>query len=182
MYDQEELVDIFDKKNRFLRRAKRGLVHKKGFYHRIVNIIVLNSNGEIFLQRRSKNKDICPLLWDMSAAEHLKSGEIYLQAAKRCLQEELGIITDNLVKIRGVHLQKNTYLKGKIKDYEFAELYKVVYNGKMRINKDEVEQGKFLKICFVDLNIKMDKTSFTPWFLDEWKYLYKFPPNRWNVV
>lgn len=165
---EEELIEIFDENNIFLKRTKRSLAHNKGLFHHSVNIVLFNSKGELFLQQRSKDKDVCPLAWDLSAAEHLKIGENYLQAARRCLKEELNIAID-LIKIRNVHLQKNVYLGGKIKDYEFVELYKGVYDGKIRLDPKEVEEGSFFKIKTIENEIT--KKKFTPWFLDEWKYL-----------
>jgi isopentenyldiphosphate isomerase len=71
----EEFIEIFDDKNNLVGKEKRSVVHSKGLLHRTVNILIVNSEGKIFLQQRSASKDVCPLKWDISAAEHLNPGE-----------------------------------------------------------------------------------------------------------
>src|SRR5438477_6816015 len=59
--------------------------------HRATHVLVFNSQGEVFLQKRSLKKDRQPGLWDSSASGHLDSGEDYDACAVRELREELGL-------------------------------------------------------------------------------------------
>ncbi len=163
-----EILEIFDKNNKLIGKERRDIIHSSGFFHRTVSIFLFNSKGEMLLQKRSAKKDVCPLAWDLSAAEHLKPSESYAGAASRCLKEELGIEAD-AVRIRDVHLQKNEYHNGKIKDYEFVELYKTVHDGKINIDKNEVSESRFLDIKHVHKMMRSNKKQFTPWFVEEWK-------------
>jgi isopentenyl-diphosphate delta-isomerase len=52
---------------------------------------VLRTNGKVLLQRRSKRDLWHPGLWTLSSTGHVKSGESYRDAAKRELDEELGL-------------------------------------------------------------------------------------------
>ncbi|MBS1890083.1 MAG: NUDIX domain-containing protein [Actinobacteria bacterium] len=88
---QIEQFEIFDEKENLIGTAPRPEVHKNGYFHRATNIFVLNPKGELLIQKRAANKDICPSLWDLSCAEHLKCGETYKDAAIRGLKEELNI-------------------------------------------------------------------------------------------
>jgi len=169
---KEEILPVVNKKNIFIKRAKRSVIHKKGLFHQAVNILVVNSQKEIFLQQRSRKKSICPLLWDISASEHLKVGETYHQACLRGLKEELKIIT-RIKIIRNTHLQKNTYFHNKIQDYEYVKLFAALYDKEIFINKEEVETGKFFTVENLEKKLKTDRKSFTPWFLEEWEYFKK---------
>jgi len=164
-----ESIEIVDKDNRLIGTERRDIVHSKGLFHRTVNIFVFNPKG-VFLQKRSPDKDICPSCWDLSVAEHLKPGEPYKEAAVRGLKEELGI-TSAVSLLNGIHLQKNEYLGGKIKDYEFVELYKTTYVGDIVLQKSEVSEGRFFPISKVKRMVKESPGQFTPWFLEEWKFL-----------
>ncbi|MBI2583103.1 MAG: NUDIX domain-containing protein [Candidatus Aenigmarchaeota archaeon] len=166
----DELLDIVDGKNVVIGQEKRDVAHSKGLFHRAVNIFIFNPEGKIFLQKRSANKDVCPSTWDLSASETLKSGEDHHQAAMRGVQEELGI-KPRLIKIRGIHLQKNEYFNGRIRDYEFVELYKAVHEGKINLDKDEIAEGRFFDAEEIKRTLKDNKNKFTPWFLDEWKFM-----------
>src|SRR3989338_409954 len=108
----KELVDIVDKNGKVIGKATRSEVYKKGFLHPAVNILVINKKGQIFIQRRSSKK-ILPLYWDISASEHVKSGEDYKSAAIRGLQEELSI-TAQVKLLRKKHIQRNEYITKEI--------------------------------------------------------------------
>ena len=62
----KEVFEIFDEENNLIGTEFREIVHKKGLYHRAVNVFLLNSNGLILLQKRSPYKTICPSYWDLS--------------------------------------------------------------------------------------------------------------------
>ena len=50
----EELFDVFDENNEtYLGQVPRSEVHRTGQYHRAVNVILVNSAGDILVQRRS---------------------------------------------------------------------------------------------------------------------------------
>ena len=86
-----EYLDIVDGNNNIIGKETRANIHKQMLFHRAVHIIVLNTKGEMFIQKRSAINDTYPNHWDVSSAGHLNVGEGYESAAKRELQEELGI-------------------------------------------------------------------------------------------
>lgn len=86
-----ELLDVVDATNRVIGRASRAQVHRRRWRHRAVHILILNSAGEVFVQRRAAHKDCAPGLWDTSAAGHVDAGESVDRAAARELHEELGL-------------------------------------------------------------------------------------------
>jgi len=86
-----EMLDIVDAHNRVIGCAPRREVHRLGLRHRAVHMLIRNGEGQIYLQRRSPDKDVDPGLWDTSAAGHVDRGEDYLDAALRELHEELGL-------------------------------------------------------------------------------------------
>ncbi len=69
----------------------RSEVHARGLRHRAVHVLVFNSRGEIFLQKRSMKKDRQPGVWDSSCSGHVDAGENYEATAVRELREELGL-------------------------------------------------------------------------------------------
>lgn len=69
----------------------RDDVHKKGLWHRTVHIWILNSSGQLLLQKRSLSKEVYPGCWDISCAGHLSAGDTSQGGAVRELKEELGI-------------------------------------------------------------------------------------------
>ena len=90
----DELLDVVDENDRVIAVKTRGEIHAAGLMHRAVHILVFNRRGELFLQKRSLQKDEQPGLWDSSAAGHVDSGEAYLDCAEREIEEELGIVLE----------------------------------------------------------------------------------------
>ncbi|KAB2645097.1 MAG: NUDIX domain-containing protein, partial [Verrucomicrobia bacterium] len=74
---KEEWFDVVDESDRVISKALRKDVHAKRLLHRAIHVFVFNKAGEIFLQKRSLLKDMCPGLWDSSCSGHVDSGEDY---------------------------------------------------------------------------------------------------------
>src|SRR5689334_4607270 len=87
----EEIFDVVNECDEVMDRQPRNEVHRLGLKHRAVHVLVFNSCGEVFLQKRSMKKDRQPGLWDSSASGHVDSGEDYDACAVRELREEIGL-------------------------------------------------------------------------------------------
>src|SRR6266850_2312586 len=87
----EEIFDVVNERDEIIDRRPRSEVHRLGLMHRATHVLVFNSAGQVFLQKRSMSKDRQPGLWDSSSSGHLNSGEDYDACAMRELHEEIGI-------------------------------------------------------------------------------------------
>ncbi|MEC3908569.1 NUDIX domain-containing protein [Tamlana sp. 2201CG12-4] len=120
----DELIDITDKHGNLLGKSElKSVVHLKGYYHHTSHVWFYTKNGEVLLSQRSAKKSICPLLWDVSVAGHIDSGETAKQAAIRETKEEidLNIQENDLYKI-GVFECFQSYNNGII-DNEFHNTF-----------------------------------------------------------
>ncbi len=72
---------------------KRGNPLKDGEYHLVVDIVVINTDGRLLIDRRSPKKRNCPNYWEFTSGSVL-AGEESRQGAVRELSEELGIKVD----------------------------------------------------------------------------------------
>ncbi|OGC50624.1 hypothetical protein A3A69_02640 [candidate division WWE3 bacterium RIFCSPLOWO2_01_FULL_37_15] len=95
----EEYLDIVDENDKTIGKDTRENVHKNFQIHRGVHVLVVNSNGEILIQKRSPKKSYYPRYYDASVGAQVHSGESYEDAGKRETQEELGFIPKTLTKI-----------------------------------------------------------------------------------
>ncbi|NIR17298.1 MAG: NUDIX domain-containing protein, partial [Desulfobacterales bacterium] len=59
--------------------------------HRATYILVFNSGGELYVQKRTQTKDVFPGYYDVAAGGVVLAGESYEEGAVRELLEELGI-------------------------------------------------------------------------------------------
>src|SRR5213078_1337255 len=106
-YMAEDIFDVVNERDEVVGSKPRSEVHRHGLKHRAVHVLVFNSRGEIFLQKRSMHKDTFPGVWDSSSSGHLDSGEDYDTCALREVAEELGVKLDccpqRLFKIEACH-------------------------------------------------------------------------------
>lgn len=89
-----ELWDVYDINKRYTgkvidRHSNEKL--KEGEYHLVVEVIIINCQGEILLNKRSKLKNKYPNMWESTGGSCIK-GENSLQSILREIREELGII------------------------------------------------------------------------------------------
>lgn len=144
----QELLDVVDAEDRVIGVKTRGEIHALGLMHRAVHILVFNSNDELFLQKRSMNKDENPGQWDSSAAGHVDSGEIYLDCAIRELEEELGVLFDS-----GLDSPLETLFQiqpSELNGMEHSPIYRCVYDGELQLQAEEIDEGKWLSLAQMD--------------------------------
>lgn len=74
-YQDVELLDVLNEKGEFTGISKpRGEIHKLGLYHKAIHCWIINSKGEMLIQKRSPLKKAYPNLWDISCAGHIEAG------------------------------------------------------------------------------------------------------------
>lgn len=120
----DELIDILDYKGNFTGKiALKSEAHKNGWFHQTTHIWFYTDKKEVLLQRRAKNKDTFPLLWDISVAGHIGAGERIIDSALREIKEEIGItvLKTDLFKIECFKsIQKHS---DDLKDCEFHHTF-----------------------------------------------------------
>jgi 16S rRNA (adenine1518-N6/adenine1519-N6)-dimethyltransferase len=158
---REEQFQVVDRQDRPIGAAPRGRVHANNLLHRAVHIFIFNTQGDVFLQLRSRVKDRHPLTWDSSAAGHVNIGEEYDQTAARELREELGIKTT----LRGIAKLPASEKTG----FEFICLYRGSCDGRLQPNPAEIEAGRFFSPAIVDQWLKARPNDFAPGFVECWK-------------
>jgi len=159
-----EYFEIFNINGKLLGRELRSEVHEKGFWHRCVNILIQRSNGDVIIQLRSKNKDVCPDAWDFSVCEHLQTGETYLEAAVRGLKEELSIEKCPLRPAGSEYLFTLEIPELQIRDNEFQQTFFAEYDGPVHLDHNEVAAIRWISIEKLQKELPEQPSRFTPWF------------------
>jgi isopentenyldiphosphate isomerase len=161
----EELFDVVNVHDEVIDHKPRSEVHRFGLKHRAVHVLVFNSRGEIFLQKRSMKKDRQPGLWDSSASGHLDSGEDYDAAAVRELQEELGLtVAQPPRRLFKISARAET-------DQEFVWVYRCEAEGPFRLHPDEIERGGWFTLAEVTRWTAERPQDFAATLLFIWKRL-----------
>ncbi len=156
--DPKENLQVVDDQDRPLQGVDRATVHAQKLLHRAIHILVLNSAGELFLQRRSYRKDTFPRKWDSSAAGHVDLGESYEACASRELREELGLV-DQPREIGRVPASEKT-------GQEFIRIYQAEADEIIDLNEAEIESGGFFPLSLVDEWVQRRPEDFASGFLE----------------
>ncbi|MEO6052458.1 MAG: 16S rRNA (adenine(1518)-N(6)/adenine(1519)-N(6))-dimethyltransferase RsmA [Chthoniobacterales bacterium] len=157
--DAAELFDVVDESDNVIGPQPRGTVHVNNLRHRAVHILIFNSLGELFLQKRTLWKDKNPGKWDSSTAGHVDAGENYLEAAVREIREELGveIPPETLKPVHKLSSAENT-------GFEFIQIYRTTYEGPFTFASAEVETGAFFTLPQIRQWLQSAPEDFTPVF------------------
>jgi isopentenyldiphosphate isomerase len=132
---REEIFDVVNERDEVVGRRPRSEVHRLGLMHRAVHLLVFNRLGQVFLQKRSKNKDRQPGVWDSSASGHLNLGEGYEACAIREAQEEIGL------RLEGAPQPLFKLAACAETDQEHVWVYRYSSDGPFILDPVEVETG-----------------------------------------
>lgn len=151
-----EILDVVNEHDRVVGREHRGIIHARGLMHRSAQVLLFNSRGELFLQKRSMNKDEFPGLWDSSAAGHLNPGESYAQCARRELEEELGISeAGELEQLCRLPASART-------GFEHCTVFCCHHDGPLTLQAEEVDDGRWVAPKTMDRLVDDADSGLTP--------------------
>jgi isopentenyldiphosphate isomerase len=132
----EEIFDVVNERDEVIGRSTRREVHARKLWHRAVHVLVFNSRGEVFLQKRSMKKDTAAGLWDSSSSGHLDTGEDYDVCAVRELREEIGLADAKPKRLFKIDACAET-------GWEFCWVYRCKSEGPFQLHPDEIEAGEW---------------------------------------
>ena len=144
----EEKFDVLTETGEYANRIEsREDCHKYGFWHKAVAMFMINSKGQVLLQKRSANKKLWPNMWDITAGGHVLAGEFGFEAIIREIKEELGIdIEKNDILFIGSATSNN--IKGDVINNHFNEYYiitKDIDESKLTLQLEEVSEVKWFE-------------------------------------
>ena len=165
----EELFEVIDENGKVIGLKPRSEVHAAGLRHKGVYLLILDSEGRIFVQQRANDKDLMPSAWDLSVAEHLKPGESFKDACFRGAREELNVKVWN-PKFLGEIDFYFKYPDGKI-DHELNQVFVGEFTGEIEFQDKEVQGGKFMEIQDLLREMGEEPEKFTPWIMEYKKFI-----------
>ena len=158
----QEPFDVVDTQDRVIGRAPRREVHTRRWRHRSIHVLVFDTTGRVFLQKRSQAKDSCPGTWDSSCSGHLDAGEDYDAAAKRELREEIGL-APVAPPVRWLRLEASERT-----GWEFVWVYRLRSEGPFTLNPAEIESGEWFAPDEVDAGLRDRPEEFAGAFRYLW--------------
>lgn len=162
---REEIFDVVNEQDEVIEQRTRAEVHRLMLRHRAVHVLVFNSKGEVFLQKRSMNKDCHPGVWDSSSSGHLDSGEDYDACAMREVREEIGLeLSAPPERLFKIAARDETGM-------EFVWVYRCQAEGPFSLHPEEISDGSWFAPRAVSQWLAEAPHEFAPAFGLIWTLL-----------
>jgi len=146
---KEEMIEIVDAEGSIIGIRRRSEVHgDPSLLHKVVHVLVFNDAGNLLLQKRSMNKDVAPGKWDTSVGGHVSPGENVKTAALREMEEELGVIPEDIEPLY-------SYIHSDSHESELVSTYRCMHNGPFPFNREEIDEVAFWSIDAISESIGM---------------------------
>ncbi|EQC34145.1 hypothetical protein SDRG_08353 [Saprolegnia diclina VS20] len=147
----KEQVAIVDDDNNVIGKADRAVMRVFNLPHRATYIVIRNSAGDFYVQRRTLIKDYCPGLLDPMAGGVVQFGESFEENAEREAAEEMGITNTPLT-----YVTTFPYKNGD--SNVWGGMFECTYDGELTLQPEEVSEVLIMSAA----EIMSRKDEFTP--------------------
>ena len=166
--EQVILVNEYDEQIGLMPKME---AHEKAVLHRAFSVFVFNTKNELMLQQRAAHKYHSPLLWTNTCCSHQRDGESNIEAGTRRLKEEMGFTTD--LKETTSFIYKAPFDNG-LTEHELDHIMLGYYENEPIINKQEVEDWKWMPLEDVKHDINVHPEKYTAWFKIIFEKFYNY--------
>ncbi len=156
-----EHVILVDEDDKELGTMEKMEAHRQGLLHRAFSILLFNSDGEILLQKRARHKYHSGGLWTNTCCSHPLPHESMEAATRRKLKQEMGIDLQPEFAYKFIY---RTQLDHGLTEHEVDHVFIGTFDGKPRINTDEVEDWKFMGLDDLKEDAQKNPDQYTSWF------------------
>jgi len=133
-------LDLVDEKDQVIGQLERSKLYAAGMHNfRVINAFLVNELGQLWIPRRTAHKKSCPLHLDFSVSGHVSSGETYDQAFERELEEELNVLSTQVIWKRLGIITPHEH-----GSFAFNYSYQIFHNQTPDYNRDDFSEYSWL--------------------------------------
>jgi isopentenyl-diphosphate delta-isomerase len=156
----EELI-LVDTQDESVGQAEKMDVHRQGLLHRAFSIFIFDKQGRLLLQQRALGKYHSQGLWTNTCCGHPRPGERTVEAAKRRLIEEMGLICDLLEVHAFIYHEQVT---NDLIEHEYDHVYVGLSSVDPQANPEEALDWKWVTLTELARDITVEPQAYTVWF------------------
>ncbi|MDD4632334.1 MULTISPECIES: isopentenyl-diphosphate Delta-isomerase [unclassified Proteiniphilum] len=163
MTEIQNLVQLVDEQDNPVGTMEKMEAHRHPTLHRAVSVLVFNSSGDWLLHRRAAGKYHSACLWTNACCTHPWPGEAHADAARRRLQEEMGIAAEGELE----HLFDFIYrakVDKELTEYEYDRVFSLTSDEVPRPHPDEVDEWRYVTSEALHEELRLYSGRFTEWF------------------
>jgi isopentenyl-diphosphate delta-isomerase len=167
-----ERIQIVDENDQPIGASTRQEAWTKGFFYRLVQIVIRDEDGNFLLQKRSMKKPLYPGRWTNAASGHVDEGETYEISAPRELKEEIGV--DTPLTFVGKFLVQRKDDSKTINQFNGVFEGKVASDIKLKLQPEEVSEVKWFSLKDLRESVEKNPDNFTPAMVRAFEEFYEF--------
>lgn len=156
----EEQVILVDTEDTAIGVMGKLAAHQEGVLHRAFSVFIFNTDGELLMQKRALDKYHSPGKWTNTCCSHPRPNELTLAAAKRRLQQEMGMDCELTYGFN--FLYKATFTNNLI-EHEFDHVFFGVSDEIPIINPEEAASFKYVGLVELRQDINENPDDYTVW-------------------
>ncbi|CEG35909.1 hypothetical protein PHYSODRAFT_317448 [Plasmopara halstedii] len=131
--NSKEKVCIVDGQNNVIGMADRAVMRAYNLPHRASYVVIKNTAGKYYVQRRTMIKDYCPGMLDPMAGGVVQYGESMEVNAKREAEEEMGVKNTPLRHLTNFYYENDH-------SRVWGGLFDCIFDGPLVLQKEEVDE------------------------------------------
>lgn len=154
-------VILVDENDNAIAEMEKLLAHEQGCLHRAFSVFVFNDKGELLLQQRANHKYHGAGLWTNTCCSHPQWKEDVDSSAMERLNYEMGLQCDLNWIYSFIY---NEQVENNLIEHELDYVFIGYSNQDPVLNKDEVQDYKWMYIDEILSDIKNNPSHYTVWF------------------
>ena len=135
-------------------------VHRRGDLHRAVSVFLFDARGRLLLQKRAAAKYHSAGLWSNTCCSHPRPGEQSVHAARRRLQEEMGIDCELEEVFSFIY---RAGLGNGLIEHEFDHVFFGNYEGFPLLNPEEADDWRWMEMTRLSEDVRNRPQAYSYW-------------------
>jgi isopentenyl-diphosphate delta-isomerase len=157
----EEQVILVDEQGGEMGVMEKMAAHRAAVLHRAFSVFIFNSAGQLLLQRRADHKYHSGGLWTNTCCSHPRPGEGVVEAARRRLQEEMGLDCDLQEVFAFTY---HARLDHDLYEHEYDHVLVGRCDADPTPNPEEVSEWKWVDPDKLEQDRAINPQNYTAWF------------------
>lgn len=154
-------VVLVDENDNAIAEMEKLVAHEQGCLHRAFSVFVFNGKGELLLQQRANHKYHGAGLWTNTCCSHPQWGETVVLSAEERLNYEMGMQCDLKLVYSFIY---NERVENNLTEHELDYIFVGYSDQNPVLNRDEVQDYKWINADKIISDIKNNPSRYTVWF------------------
>jgi isopentenyl-diphosphate delta-isomerase len=157
----EERVVLVNEQDKAIGIEDKIRAHMLGALHRAFSVFVVNSAGQLMMQKRAATKYHSRNLWSNTCCGHPRPEETIAHASRRRLREEMGFEL-NLKEVFSFVYRAN--LEDGLIENEYDHVLVGFFEGVPKPDPAEISEWRWVDLEEVSGDLKKNSENYTYWF------------------